>query len=60
MQSSITLVDFEHMISIKVHSIFLGHRVSGQSLVDKKVVYLYGEVFYQLTIQLSMFNRAVI
>ena len=47
MQPTITLVDFELIISIKVDSIFpwLGH-----SLVDKKVFYLYKEVFLQLMI----------
>ena len=48
-QPTITLVDFEHIIYIKDDQIFLGHRVLGHSLVDKKVVYLYKEVFHQLT-----------
>ena len=53
MQPTITLVDFEHIISIKDNPIFLGHRVLDHSLVDKKVFYLYKEVFHQLTIQLG-------
>ena len=52
-QPTITLVDFEHIISINVDSIFgVNHRVLGHSLVDKKVFYLYKEVSHQLTIQL--------
>ena len=45
-------IDFEHIITIKVQ-LFLGHRVLGHSLVDKKVFYLYKEVFHHLTIQLG-------
>ena len=37
-----TLVDFEHIVSINV-----------DSLADKKVLYLYREVFHQVTIQLG-------
>ena len=43
MQPTITLFDFEHVISIK----------AGFSLVDKKVFYLYKEVFHQVMIQLG-------
>ena len=53
MQPTITLVDFEHIISIKVDSIFLGHRFIGHSLVDKKVFYLHKEVFHWLMIHLG-------
>ena len=48
MQPTITLVDFEQIISIKVDSIFPGH-----SEVDRKVFYLYKVKFHLLKFQLG-------
>ena len=59
MQPAITLVDFEHIISTKLIQFFLGHRVLGNSLVDKKVFYLHKEVFHQLTIHLGYVQSSI-
>ena len=39
MQPTFTLVDFEHIISVKVDSIFPRYRVLGHSLGGKKAFY---------------------
>ena len=41
-------IDFEHAISVKVDPILIR-----KLIVDKKVFYLYKEVFHRVTIQLG-------